>query len=82
RIEQAKKELQEVMDSKNNAKIKEKMEALSQALYTLTTKVYQQAGSQAGGQAGTGAGPAGGTQQQEGNVYDADYKVVDDDKKE
>ncbi|MBE3573443.1 MAG: molecular chaperone DnaK [Moorella humiferrea] len=78
RIEQAKKELQEVMDSKNVAKIKEKMEALSQALYTLTTKVYQQAGAQAG--ASQGGGSTGGTKQ-EGNVYDADYKIVDDDKK-
>lgn len=78
RIEKAKKELQEVLDSKNNDKIKEKMEALSQALYTLTTKVYQQAGAQAGAQ---GQGAAGG-QKQDGNVYDADYKVVDDDKKE
>ncbi|OIQ61558.1 chaperone protein DnaK [Moorella thermoacetica] len=78
RIEKAKKELQEVLDSKNNDKIKEKMEALSQALYTLTTRVYQQAGAQAGAQ---GQGTAGG-QKQDGNVYDADYKVVDDDKKE
>ncbi|MDN5325702.1 MAG: molecular chaperone DnaK [Moorella sp. (in: firmicutes)] len=78
RIEKAKKELQEVLDSKNNDKIKEKMEALSQALYTLTTRVYQQAGAQAGAQ---GQGAAGG-QKQDGNVYDADYKVVDDDKKE
>ncbi|OIQ08229.1 chaperone protein DnaK [Moorella thermoacetica] len=78
RIEKAKKELQEVLDSKNNDRIKEKMEALSQALYTLTTKVYQQAGAQAGAQ---GQGAAGG-QKQDGNVYDADYKVVDDDKKE
>ncbi|MDN5345487.1 MAG: molecular chaperone DnaK, partial [Clostridia bacterium] len=63
--------------------IKEKMEALSQALYTLTTKVYQQAGGQAGGQGqGQGdTGPAGGAGQ-DGNVYDADYKVVDEDKKE
>nr|WP_277997927.1 molecular chaperone DnaK [Moorella glycerini] len=80
RIEQAKKELQDVLDSKNTAKIKEKMEALSQALYALTTKVYQQAGAQAGGGAQGGTGPTGGAQQ-DGNVYDADYKIVDDDKK-
>jgi molecular chaperone DnaK len=80
RIEQAKKELQDVLDSKNSAKIKEKMEALSQALYTLTTKVYQQAGAQAGGGAQGGTGPTGGAKQ-DGNVYDADYKIVDDEKK-
>ncbi|WP_258360272.1 molecular chaperone DnaK [Moorella sulfitireducens (nom. illeg.)] len=80
RIEQAKKELQDVLDSKNSAKIKEKMEALSQALYTLTTKVYQQAGAQAGGGSQGGTGPTGGAKQ-DGNVYDADYKIVDDDKK-
>ncbi len=90
RIEQAKKELQEIIDSKDNAKIKEKMEALSQALYTLTTKVYQQAGGQpgagaqggGGGQGENGAGTAGDTAPPDANVYDADYKVVDDDKKE
>ncbi|MGI9860783.1 molecular chaperone DnaK [Moorella naiadis] len=85
RIEKAKKELQDVLDSKDSAKIKEKMEALSQALYTLTTKVYQQTGAQAGAQdqgASQGQGNAGGETPKDGNVYDADYKVVDDDKKE
>ena len=79
RIEKAKKELQDVLDSKDNAKIKEKMEALSQALYTLTTKVYQQAGAQGQGPA---QGSTGGESKKDDNVYDADYKVVDDDKKE
>ncbi|BCV20563.1 molecular chaperone DnaK [Moorella sp. Hama-1] len=83
RIEKAKKELQDVLDSKDNAKIKEKMEALSQALYTLTTKVYQQAGAQAGAQGqGPAQGSTGGESKKDDNVYDADYKVVDDDKKE
>ncbi|MDN5347502.1 MAG: molecular chaperone DnaK [Clostridia bacterium] len=77
RIEQAKKELQQVMDSKDIAKIKEKMEGLSQALYAMTSKIYQQAGSQAAQQATGTEGPQG----RRDRVVDADYKVMDDDKK-
>jgi len=76
-IEKAKKELQDVLPGKDIAKIKEKMETLSQALYSLTTKMYQQAGAQGKGQTG-----AAGEAKQDSNTYDADYKVVDEDKKE
>ncbi|MGB9660892.1 MAG: molecular chaperone DnaK [Moorellaceae bacterium] len=79
RIEQAKKELQDALGGADIGKIKEKMEALSQALYGLTTKVYQQAQG-ASGQAwqATGTeGPGSGRDK----VVDADYRVMDDDKK-
>lgn len=76
-IEKAKKELQDVLASKDMAKIKEKMEAVSQAIYSLTTKMYQQAGAQGQGQANDAGGAS-----QDGNTYDAEYKVVDEDKKE
>lgn len=78
-IEKAKKELQEVLDSKDSVKIKEKMEALSQALYALTTKMYQQ--KQAGGQSGRESKAADGNKD-DGNVYDADYQEVEEEKKE
>lgn len=66
--------------------IKKATEALTQAFYDVSAKIYQQnpgaqggpnpgAGFGAGGNAGN-AGPGGAD-----NVYDADYKVVDDDKK-
>lgn len=79
RIEQAKSELQDALGGKDISKIKEKMEALSQALYSLTTKVYQQAqGSTGQAWQATGTeGPGSGRD----NVVDADYRVMDDDKK-
>jgi len=65
--------------------IKKATEALTQAFYEISAKIYQQnPGAQGGaynaGNAGAGgfgnAGPGG-----QDNVYDADYKVVDDDNK-
>ncbi|MDK2820904.1 MAG: molecular chaperone DnaK [Clostridia bacterium] len=76
RIEKAKKELQGVLDSEDVDKIKEKSEALSQALYALTTKMYQQQQNNQAGQTNEG-----GENAKDENVYDADYKVVDDDDK-
>ena len=65
--------------------IKDAKESLTQAFYAISEKIYQQAGPQAGGpQAGgpQGAGfnPGGGAGPQD-NVYNADYKVVDEDEK-
>lgn len=62
--------------------IKKATEALTQAFYDISAKIYQQnPGAQgAGFNPGAGANPgsaAGGSD----NVYDADYKVVDDDDK-
>lgn len=80
KIESAKKELQEILDGDDIEAIKSKTEALSQAVFGLTSKIYQQQG-----QAGDGANPAGdaggGTSGQDDNVVDADYEVTDDDEK-
>lgn len=61
--------------------IKDAKESLTQAFYAISQKMYQQAGPQAGGPGGAqggfnpdGAGP-------QDNVYNADYKVVDEDDK-
>ncbi len=61
--------------------IKNAKESLTQAFYSISQKIYQQAGPQAGGPGGAqdgfnpnGAGP-------DDNVYNADYKVVDEDDK-
>ncbi|MBE3580128.1 MAG: molecular chaperone DnaK [Thermoanaerobacteraceae bacterium] len=77
RIEQAKKDLQDALGGQDVNRIKEKMEALSQALYTLTSKAYQQAGAEQARQATGTEGPGWGRD----HVVDADYKVVDDDKR-
>jgi len=69
--------------------IKKATEALQQAFYDISSKIYQQNGGAQGAQGfdpnqagGPGAGAAGGQGAgNSDNVYDADYKVVDDDNK-
>jgi molecular chaperone DnaK len=61
--------------------IKDAKESLTQAFYTISQKMYQQAGPQAGGPGGPqdGFNPSGAGA--DDNVYNADYKVVDEDDK-
>ncbi len=63
--------------------IKAATEKLSQVSYDVFGKVYQQANAQAGA-AGAQGGPQDGAQQapSDDNVVDADYEVVDDEKKD
>ncbi|MBP5166333.1 MAG: molecular chaperone DnaK [Oscillospiraceae bacterium] len=55
--------------------IKKATEELTQAFYAVSEKIYQQNGAQPGPDAAGGPGDNG------GEYYDADYEVVDDDKK-
>ena len=73
--------LKESLKGSDLEKIKADTEALSKPLYEMSSAVYQQAGPQEGapGQAGPGAA-AGGAKTDE-KVVDAEYKVVDDEKK-
>ena len=73
--------LQESLKGSDIEKIKADTEALSKPLYEMSSAVYQQAGPQEGapGQAGP-SGAAGGAKADE-KVVDAEYKVVDDEKK-
>ncbi|WP_227767536.1 molecular chaperone DnaK [Zhaonella formicivorans] len=75
-IKKAKSELEEAVKGDDVETIKQKSEALSQAIYAVTTKIYQQAGAQQGNPGATGQGTA-----KDDNVVDADYEVMDDDKK-
>jgi molecular chaperone DnaK len=92
KITAASSELRKAMDSKNIADIKTKSEALRKILQEVGTAVYQQqqqqqqqqqaqaqaTGSATPGQANfSGAPPDGG----QGPMTDADYKVVDEDKR-
>ena len=86
-VENAKKDLQEALN--NNASTEDlKMEALTNAFYPISTRIYQeaQAAQGAAGQAGPdmGSQQAAGDQNSgaahNGNTVDADYEVVDDDK--
>ena len=73
--------LKESLKGSDLEKIKADTEALSKPLYEMSSAVYQQAGPQEGapGQAGP-SGAAGGAKADE-KVVDAEYKVVDDEKK-
>ena len=85
-INDAKDQLQAVLNNGTVDQIKEKTEALTEKFHIISTKLYQQA--QAAGQDPSQAGfdpsqAAGGGAQAgpaEDNVVDADYEVVDDDK--
>lgn len=90
-VNTAKDELSKALEGNNIEEIKDKTEKLTQQFHSISAKMYQQAQAQQGqgadgatggfdpnaGQAGGSAagGPAG------DNVVDADYEVVDDDKK-
>lgn len=74
--------LKESLKGDDTAKIKAAAEALTKPLHELTEKLYQQAQqAQAQQQAGPQQGPQAGAKKADDNVVDADYKVVDDDKK-
>lgn len=72
--------LKESLKGDDTAKIKADAESLTKPLHELTEKLYQQA-QQAQQQAGAQQGPQAGAKKADDNVVDADYKVVDDDKK-
>ncbi len=72
-VQSAIDKLKETLKGEDTAAIKADTEALQQAFYAVSEKLYQQANPQ-GAQPGGDAGGA-----QEGQYYDADYKVVDDD---
>ncbi|NMC28057.1 MAG: Hsp70 family protein, partial [Syntrophomonadaceae bacterium] len=67
-VESAKEELQKALAGSDVAEIESKTEALAQALYAFTSKMYQQANPEPGGE---GAAD---------DVIDADYNLADEDK--
>ncbi|AGC69003.1 chaperone protein DnaK [Thermoclostridium stercorarium subsp. stercorarium DSM 8532] len=85
RIETELNNLREVVKGNDAAAIKAATEKLSQAFYAVSQKLYQQNPGAAGAAGAGGFNPnaAGGTGSGGGqdDVYDADYKVVDDDNK-
>lgn len=60
--------------------IKQATEKLTTVFYSISEKLYSQA-QQAAGAAGANAGTEGPKTDENGNVYDADYKVENDDNK-
>lgn len=76
----AKEKVQKSLEGENVDEIKAATEELTEIVQQLSVKLYEQAnaeGAQAGGEPETGA-----SSQNRDNVVDADYEVVDEDKKD
>jgi len=88
-VDNAIKELKDVMEGKDTELIKQKTEALKQASYRLSEELYRSASAQGAASEEAGSGSAtgesasdssAGSGDQTRNADDVDYKVVDDDK--
>ncbi|MDZ7797545.1 MAG: molecular chaperone DnaK [Candidatus Marinimicrobia bacterium] len=80
-VEEALEELEKVKESDNPDEIKEKIDAVNQAMTKISEKIYaqaQQQQQQQQQQAGTES--EGAEESKNENVEDADYEVVDEDK--
>ncbi|OPY41293.1 MAG: molecular chaperone DnaK [Methanoregulaceae archaeon PtaU1.Bin222] len=82
KVEAGVSELRKALEADNSDEIKAKVESLTEAVYSITTKIYQkvqaerQAKEAQAGEAGAGTGNS--TQEKDENVVDADYKVKDE----
>ena len=85
KVDSALNHLKETLKGNDSAAIKSATEALTKEFYAVSEKLYGQAGQAAGGAGPDMGGANFGGQQSGGNagpdVVDADYEVVDDDKK-
>ena len=87
KLEAAVGRVNEAIKAEEVGEIKSATEALEQTWQQVSTEIYQQAGAQAGPQQGAsygapGSGPGSEHTQHEGeDVIDADYEVVDEDKR-
>lgn len=66
--------VRKALEGNNIEEIKNASEKLSQAFYKVSSRIYQQAGGTYSGSSNAGQGTT------QGNVYEADYKVEDDNK--
>jgi len=73
-------DLKKALEGKDAEEIKAKTEALQEAIYPISTAMYQKAAQQAQQAAGGAAGRTD-TKGPEETVVDADYEVVDDEKR-
>jgi molecular chaperone DnaK len=80
KAQEAKEKVKKAMEGDDLASIKAATEELTQIVQQLSVKLYQQT-SQAGAQGAADASDAGAGSAKRENVVDADYEVVDDDKK-
>jgi molecular chaperone DnaK len=83
KVNAAIEDLKKALEGKDSEDIKAKTEALQEAVYPISTAMYQKAQEAQQAAAGGAAGEAGNTDAKgpEDTVVDADYEVVDDDKR-
>ncbi len=83
RVEAAIAKVREVLNSDNPGPIRTAMETLQRELHTLAAEMYKHAGTAGPQEPGPGPGePGGGPQEGSGGgPVDADYEIVDEDKK-
>ena len=87
-VNTAKEELQKAVDAGDVEEMKTKMEALTNAFYPISTRIYQEAQAAGGADGAAGfdpnnmgagfGGAAGGAAPADDGTVDADYEVVDD----
>lgn len=83
KIENEIENTKKALETNDTAKIKEATEKLTKVFYEMSEQLYKNANPNAGANPGTDAGDATGNTDNtsnDGNVYDADYKVEDDNK--
>ncbi|HEX7057392.1 MAG TPA: molecular chaperone DnaK [Bacilli bacterium] len=78
----AKEKVKKALEANDADAIKKATEELTEIVQQLSVKLYQQAQANAQSGAAGGASQAGGETKAKENVVDADYEVVDDDKKQ
>jgi molecular chaperone DnaK len=78
KIESGVAEVRKALESDNSEEIKKQMEALTEAVYSVTTKIYQKVQAEQQAQAASAGAESGASEKQDDNVMDADYKVKDE----
>lgn len=80
KAEEAKEKVKKALEGENLDEIKSATEELTQIVQQLSVKLYEQAAQAQGAPGAEGAADAGSAPKKD-NVVDADYEVVDEDKK-
>jgi molecular chaperone DnaK len=81
KVEKAVENLKDALKSEDVSRIKSTLEDLTKEMHAISTILYQQQAQQQPGQQGEGQQEAHTEEKKDENVTDAEYKVVDEDKK-
>ncbi len=82
KVENAKKELEEALKGDDIEPIREKKEALTEVLHEASTQIYSKMQEEEQKQQQEAQAGQGGSSSEQDNVYDADFKEVDDEEED